>query len=244
VSDGEHRRIAGRYAIAAVSGCISAAVFGGFGWLLLYPAASCLGVAYVYVAARPELLHPDRWARPHWIVLLAPYYLGAWCSWRWFATRVTPWNAISADMLIARRLLPAEANRLSKSGVSAVLNLAPELPSIRGFYDCKYRHIPMLDLVPPSVAQLTAALAFVAAQPPGSTVLIHCALGYSRSAAVATACLIRQGLSIDQALQWISHERPGIVLTDGALQVLQHFAPNPRTFAANSGSMHARLRLH
>jgi protein-tyrosine phosphatase len=220
----EHRCVAYRYLAAAFTGLMLAMIFGGAAWFLLYPAASCVAVAYAYGTNRPELLPKNRHvAKPRTTILFVPYLLGAWCSWRWYAANVSAWNSITSYILVGRRLLNREATVLKASGVSAVLDLAPELPPIGGLDAIEYRHVPMLDLVPPSLIQLNAALEFIEAQPLNSKVLIHCALGYSRSAVVAAAYLIRQGQPVHHALARVRAERSGIVLTDGMLKILREF---------------------
>ncbi len=241
----EHQRMACRYLAAAVAGLVLAAIAGGAAWLLLYPAVSCVAVAYAYGTNRPELLPKNRRvAMPRSTILFAPYLLGAWCSWRWYAVKVAAWNPITAKILIGRRLLRHEATGLWKSGVSAVLDLAPELPEICGLDGIEYRHVPMLDLVPPSVVQLNAALEFIESQPPDSKLLIHCALGFSRSAIVAAAYLIREGQPVHRALARIRAERSGIVLTDGMLRVLREFERESRQFAFTACAGARSTALH
>jgi protein-tyrosine phosphatase len=148
--------------------------------------------------------------------------------------RISAWNPITAKLLIGRRLLRDEATNLKHSGVSAVLDLAPELPKIRGLEAMEYRHVPMLDLVSPSLAQVHAALEFIDAQPPDSKLLIHCALGYSRSVVVAAAYLIRQGQPVHRALARIRAARSGIVLSDGMLKLLREFKHERQQFAVTA----------
>ena len=105
----------------------------------------------------------------------------------------------------------------------AVLDLAPELPESPGLMRLDYKHVPMLDLAPPSRAQLNTAIAFIEAQPPESKLFIHCALGYSRSVAVLAAYLIKRGHDLDAALAQINARRPGIVVPNSTLRVLRQF---------------------
>jgi protein-tyrosine phosphatase len=241
---GDHWRMARRYLAVAVTVLTLAALGGGAAWLLLYPAVSCVAVAFAYRSNRPELLPKNpRGGRWRSTLLFAPYLLGAWCSWRRYAMTVDAWHSITPRLLLGRRLLAREATELKLAGVSAVLDLAPELPKSRGLDALEYRHVPMLDRVAPSVAQLITALEFIDGQPAGK-LLIHCALGYSRSAMVMAAYLIRQGQPVSRALALIRAERSGIVLTDGMLAVLRAFERETRPFALMAGSKPHSFVVH
>ena len=102
-------------------------------------------------------------------------------------------------------------------------DLAPELPGTCAPDTLAYRHVPMLDLVAPTREQLHAALEFIAAQPRDRTLLIHCALGLSRSALVAAAWLVQQGQPLHAALERVRCERNGIALNAAMLSLLSEF---------------------
>jgi protein-tyrosine phosphatase len=219
-----HPRIASRYLAGAAAGLIVSAFAGGGAWLLLYPAASCAAVAYVYASNRPELLPKYLRTAPLWsTVVFGPYLLGAWCSWRCYATRLTRWSPLSNGLLIGRRLHSTEMHQLQNAGIAAVLDLAPELPGNCAPNTLAYRHVPMLDLVAPTQEQLDAALEFITAQPRDCTLLIHCALGLSRSALVAAAWLVQQGQPLHAALERVRTERNGVALNEAMLNLLSEF---------------------
>jgi protein-tyrosine phosphatase len=89
-----------------------------------------------------------------------------------------------------------------------VVGLAPELP-IRGD-----AHVAMLDLTPPSVEQLDAAVRAIMGLADHRPTLVCCALGYSRSAIAAAAWLIAAGhaASAEDALEKVRRARPQVVV--------------------------------
>ncbi len=217
-------RMTGRYLGVAISFSGLAYLIGGPAWMLLYPATTCAGVALAYATNRGDLaLKSGHLYNAFAGIVLAPYLIGALCSWRWYCRNVVAWHAITPGILIGRRLRDKEARQLVRSGVMAVLDLAPELPESPGLMRLDYKHVPMLDLAPPSRAQLNTAIAFIEAQPPESKLFIHCALGYSRSVAVLAAYLIKRGHDLDAALAQINARRPGIVVPNSTLRVLRQF---------------------
>jgi len=80
-----------------------------------------------------------------------------------------------------------------------------------------------LDLTEPTCGQLlTAALAVQRAAASGP-VLVCCALGFSRSPAVAATwlCVYGPRASVDDAVQQIRHARPQVVLTPQLVRVIE-----------------------
>ncbi|MNV93048.1 hypothetical protein D3C71_1876940 [compost metagenome] len=99
--------------------------------------------------------------------------------------------------------------------------------------------VPMLDLVAPTPAQLSAAAAAIAARQERGEVLVCCALGYSRSAAAVAAWLLRSGraASVDEAVAIVRRARPAVVLRAPHLRALQALAAAPA--AAGLGTQNA-----
>jgi protein-tyrosine phosphatase len=108
--------------------------------------------------------------------------------------------------------------------VSAVLDLTGELPEARRFRELPdYLNLPVLDLTAPTPEQLGEAVDVVDRQVrAGRVVYVHCKAGYSRSAAVVAAYLVRTGLAAnaEAALSALCRSRQGIIIRPEALAVV------------------------
>ena len=95
------------------------------------------------------------------------------------------------------------------------------------------RSLPWLDLVVPEPAQLVAAADAVEAAASRGPVLVCCALGYSRSAAVAVVWLCIHGprLAVPDALRAVRAARPQIVLHAGWLDAIEAAVQSARRSA-------------
>jgi membrane-associated phospholipid phosphatase len=173
--------------------------FGGYTWLLLWPAAAMALVALAYAADAPRILR-SLLLRP----ILAPYTAAAWLNSRWWTRSQGPAEEIVPGVWLGRA--PAG----SGEGFRSVVNVAAELhighPQVRD--------VPMLDLVEPKAEQLDAAAQAIEDFAKARPTLVCCALGYSRSAASVAAWLTASGevSSREEAIERIREHRPQIVL--------------------------------
>ncbi|HEX8077296.1 MAG TPA: dual specificity protein phosphatase family protein [Chthoniobacterales bacterium] len=112
--------------------------------------------------------------------------------------------------MLARR----EAEAIAKKGVTAVLDLTSEFSEAAPLRTVAYKNIPILDLTAPTTEQLQEAAAFIQQESETGIVYVHCKIGYSRTAAIAAAYLLRAGLagSVSEAIERIRQARPGIVI--------------------------------
>lgn len=214
--DPRRRRLALSYALGA-AGCFAlAGGLAGIALWLCWPGTALLLVALNYLLfgaagfqkdARGRLSFAARW-------LLMPYRLGAWINARLWTRREPPAVRVASGLLLGRMPTTGEAKRL---GITHVVDLSAELSSP---YDVAVRAVPMLDLIVPDAAQLRVAAEAIEAQRLAAgdtgTVLVCCALGYSRSAAAAAAWLLHTGRSerVDEAIERLRRERPNLVLYD------------------------------
>ena len=206
-----HRRLASAYWLGAVLCLCLAAELGGWAWLLLWPAASLLLVGLAYAQGSAAVFQKQA-GRLSWAActLLAPYLLGAWWSSRLLTWRQVASAEVAPGIWLGRA--PGQTDWLHLL-LSAVLDLTAEfsagpLAGVR-----PYRSVPLLDLVAPSAAELAQAVAALDALAAHRPVLVHCALGYSRAAAVAAAWLLHHGASLPEALAQVRAARPQVVLT-------------------------------
>ncbi len=231
------RQLARRYAAAGVLCCLPAYVWGGWAWLGLWPGFALLMVALAY-AGFGTAVFQKRGTRQSGAAqgVLAPYRLGAWCASRWFSRHDAARVEVVPGLWLGRA-----PGRRDWAGwqPAAVLDLTAEFNSARWRLGVLHENVPMLDLLAPTHAQVAQALAALAALAAltrlhahahahthegaaGGPVLVHCALGYSRSALVLAAWLMQRGLAHDvaQAVAQLKAVRPGIVLPPSSLALL------------------------
>lgn len=209
--DPQRRRLGLRYALATLFLLAVALYVGGTALWLLWPGAALALVALAYLVfgaatfqkrADGSLSDAARW-------LLAPYLLGAKLNARLWTRKLNVADCIQPGILLGRVPNAAELQELN---VASIIDLSAELPCAPGKRN--YTNIPMLDLVPPSAAQIEQAVAAIEAARPAGTLLVCCALGFSRSALAVAAWLLASGRadSIQTALALIRAARPAIVL--------------------------------
>lgn len=232
-------QLARRYFAAGMACCLPAYVWRDWAWLALWPGFSLLLVGLAYAGFGVEVFQKQNGrlsgaAR----CLLAPYRLGAWCASRWFSRHDAPCVQVAAGVWIGRA--PGRGDWAGLPPFAAVLDLTAEFDGLpRVGQDTgagagagtgagapvAYASVPMLDLLAPTQAQLAQALAALArlhAQAHGAPVLVHCALGYSRSALVVAAWLLQRGEanSVAEVLAHIKAVRPHSVLPASSVALL------------------------
>ncbi len=208
-----NRKLAVRYALAALAFTIPAFFLQAFAWLLLWPATSLLLVSLAYLGLGTSIFQKQQQHSLAARIILAPYLLGAWLSMRYFARRLDAKHQCHPNLWVGHWAADHAGPRL---------DLCAELPGRPNTGKAQ----PMLDLVPPNPAEIEHALAkldqLLAEQQP---VLVHCALGLSRSTVLIAAWLLRHGHvhSAEQAMAHMRNSRPGTVLTADHLLLLKRF---------------------
>jgi len=75
-------------------------------------------------------------------------------------------------------------------------------------------HLPVMDMTPPTQAQLTAGVqAISAALAADKRVAVHCGAGLGRSGTLLAAYFVSQGMTAPQAIAHVRSLRPGSVET-------------------------------
>lgn len=216
----QHWRIATYYMVAALVIAYAAIEIGGFALWLLWPAFSLLLVAlnYVYLGsdgfqknANGQMSVAAKW-------LYFPYLLGASINSRLWTMREPKSVAISDRVHLGR--MPASKD-VKKSDFHAVVDMTAEFD--RTAPSVSWHAIPSLDLLVPSADTLLAAARLITSLEKKGSILVTCALGYSRSALAVMAWLLvsRRVSTVDEAINIVKQQRPSIVITHDAKQALK-----------------------
>ena len=186
---------------------VGASLGGAYLWLL-WPAVSCLLVAAAYagLGARVFQKQSNGKATLAAALLLLPQTIGAYLNQRFW--------------LAGKPLHAQVSERLHIGSIAALgtfqtaLDLCAELPAFRT--PPGYRNLPMLDMLPPSSEQLARAANMLQTllQNNATPVLVCCALGYGRSAAVILTWQLRYGgyTDFNHALAALRQVRPQITV--------------------------------
>ncbi len=191
---------------------------GSWAWILIWPALSLslIGVAHLGPGSAifRKRAHGLSWAA--WAVLW-PYMAGLTWSRRWWWRRDPSGAAMIADGVWVGRL--PDADMIRRFGIRGILDLTAEHDGPRSSSDLAIERLPLLDLVVPTTSQLQAAVAAVERLRVHGPVLIHCALGYGRSATVAAVWLYATGRAADPeaAAALVRTARPGARVSVAAL---------------------------
>ena len=210
-------RLALRYLLgSAVLLALAAAAGGTFLWLL-WPALSLLLVACAYGGLGPGAFakRADGRMDAAALVLFLPYLLGAWINSRLWTGKHPEPVRVAESVWLSRFPSSAVASRFD-----AVIDCSAELP--RTFAHPGWRSFPLLDLLRPDPEDRQRIAAAIAEAQGKGSVLVCCALGYSRSATALGEWLVRSGGAPDMtaALARIRRARPVIVVEEPALRAV------------------------
>lgn len=224
------RHIASWYTLGAavfVLAVYLAMPFSALAALLLgWVALALLCVAIVYWRADAAWFQKSRQGALAWSThaLFAPTMLGAFVNSRAWTFRHPAPSPVGHALLIGRTPTRRDVRR---AGVTGIVDLTAEMPRwIRNDPRIRYECVPQLDLVLPTFAQLQEAVAAIdRLRADGRTVLVCCALGYSRSA-LSVAAWLALHLDIGDAhaaLSLLREARPQVVLSAQGIALLQRF---------------------
>ena len=232
--DPVRRRLALRYGLAALAVAVLA-ISGGGAWLwLLWVCGSLALVGAIYALgdawAFQKRADGSMSAAALW--LLWPYFLGAWLNARWWTRKSALVDALAPQCFIGRSL---GADERARCGIAAIVDVCAELPcSAR---PAAYACVPMLDLVRPTCDQIERACREIDRLRAAGPVAVCCALGFSRSAVVAAAWLLRSQLaaSVEAAVEQVRRARPHAVLGEEHLCALREWRERCAPFGTGRG---------
>lgn len=204
---------------AAGAALFAAAAFWlkGWGWILCWPAFALGAVAAGYAGLGPRVFQKDAKGRVSLssFILLAPYRWAAALSRRYF-TRKTPLFVQLAKNLYLGSF-PDDAKNWD-----CLLDLTGEFPSPKTDGHTLLRALPRMDLTAQSPRQINRAVRLLGPMRRRGKTLVFCALGLSRSAAVAAAALAAQqdGPDLKDALETVRRLRPQSVWDEAQIRSL------------------------
>lgn len=188
-------KLARRYGAGAVVCAALAVLWFGFAW----PAVALGITALAYSTGNPRLFGKENGTlspAAEWCLL--PVILVRYFIQRRWLKRKPAWREVAPGLLLGRIVNDHEAEELLAGGPLAVLDLTAESNAPKPFREhAVYRNLPMLDLVPPSAADVSRALEFLHEQTPQRRVFLHCQLGLQRSATIAAHWLVAHGSARD-----------------------------------------------
>jgi len=221
-------KIAMLYLAGAVLSALPSLFSGAWLWML-WVSVSLSVVAFAYLTGNAAVFQKQADGRlsAAATVLLLPYLVGVRLNMAYWLRGKAKTAWVRDDVLIG-----------SVSGISddlpAVLDVCAEYPRSR--YRGAYRVLPLLDMVVPSENDLVQAASLLEAlRRKHGKVLICCALGYGRSAAVVLTWLLAFGGCRDlaQATAELKQARPQMVLPPETAKAIEAAAGRLKTNAVS-----------
>ncbi len=198
--------LTGGIAIAAIS-----LYFSGAALWLMWPASALTIVAMIYFCGNPQRFAKNNGhMAPAALLLLMPYLLGAWLNSRLWTWRQPVPREIIPNLWISR--IPSRRD-LRQWRPDALIDCCAELPvKANGL---PLYAVPMLDLLVPEIEQIEQGIAALDTARAHGKALIFCALGYSRSALIVVAWLVKRdyAASINEAIATVQRAHPALVLS-------------------------------
>lgn len=216
------RRLACRYGALGLLVLALALVLGGWWLLLLWPALCLFVLTGGYLHAGPSIFRKSEGVGPDAgkrctdsRIILAPYEAGARLTRRFFF-RAPPAVAVTPGLWLGGfpRVLPEET--------CGIIDLTAEYPRSAVSHGKRYASIPMMDLLPPTAEEIARAVDVYREFRKHGPVLVHCALGMTRSAAVAAVILLEEKTCAgpEEAVEHIRALRPEVTLSPDSLPVI------------------------
>lgn len=218
-------RLALRYLLPGLLLSAIAFVVGGWAWLLLWPGLVLCLLAHAYWRGGPTFWQKTAGRRSLPArLLLSPVLRPLQLVQARYRRELPGAQVIVDDVYVGPISAAADPQFV------AVLDLTGEYQR-HAHPTAAYHQIPLLDLLLPNAEELdqaVAALENLRTQHQGP-LLVHCALGMTRSAAVVLAWLVRTGrsASLEHAWQLLNARRDQVMLSPAALEQLEQLCRSP-----------------
>ena len=171
----------------------------------LYVVLSLFLVSVVYAFGLHEML--SKYFLVH--VLLLPYYIGNYLSWRYYQRKLSLMVEVKEGVYFGRFPSFKEYGEIKEKGINSILNLAWEQTRIDKVNIFRKR-LALLDQTIPNPRLLHEAVEFIE-ENKKEGVFVHCALGLSRSVLVISAWLLYLGHGRDEVEEMMEKIRPDYV---------------------------------
>ena len=199
---------------------LSLAIYiGGIGLWLLW-----LAGAFVLVSANYLLFGAtgfQKQANGHFpfaiTILYLPYFAIMWLNSRLWTLKNKPADFIMDNVYLGRI---ASHNTLQTKRIVSIVDFCAELPI--GQFNGYYSLIPVLDMTPLSIKQCQLAAETIDQFQKQGSVLVCCALGYSRSATAVIAWLLltKRAANVEDAITKVKTARCSVVISSKQKAVL------------------------
>lgn len=234
---GENRRVASYYLVGGLASSALVVFWWPWGAFLLWPTIAFAIMAAAYFGIGSQVFRKEG-GRVPWATwwALGPVLLGQHLSRFYYRWQCAAMNKLTPQVWIGGVLSPSEARVAASAGLTSVLDLTAEFSEPQPLRQLAYKNIPILDLTAPTPDQLEEILRFIEQESARGIIYVHCKIGYSRTAAVAAAWLLRSGVAatLSQAIEAVRRVRPCVVMRPEVLTALHEFGDlsSPRLTAS------------
>ena len=228
----QRKKLAAYYFTAAVLLAVVAVAIGGLALVLWWGTTALAIVALNYAGLGAQGFQKANGSATSWASqwLLWPHRFGAQINaWAW--TRNVPAQSeVIPDLWVGRLQTTPILGRATLNANAYVLDLTSEFTSANGHSATdNYQSYPTLDLVVFDSIQFKEAAAKLdilwanKSSNPNTLVMVCCALGFSRSAALVAFWLVsrKHVASLDEAIAQVRKARPQVVINEAWLEAIR-----------------------
>ena len=190
---------------------IASFYMGVFTFISLYLSFSLFSVSIVYAFGLNELLVSKNAQANFWQWLIfAPYFIGSYLSWHYYKRKISLFVPVKDNVYLGRHPAQNEYNEIQDKNITSIINLASEQQIHKKHLNIKQMRFPYLDQTIQSPQSLHKAVELIESCKDDG-VLIHCALGLSRSILLVSAWLLYNKYTLDEIETLMGQIRPNYV---------------------------------